>query len=212
LLNFFLDLQEKAENSSSSVLKIMGSKNACALEFAWILGRNIKCSVIIIIIINTILTSVYFGFSAAESFGYVMSKLAVINNNGTVTWMPHARLRSRCFMDLSLFPYDTQKCTQAFGSWTYDKTLVNLTLVKKTYSSDKFLYQGGEWQVVDYQSDMFEYSDNIKDYKAAIYTLSLKRVTVFYRYILVYPTVIFAILTLFICWIPHESNQRLMLG
>jgi len=29
----------------------MGSKNACALEFACILGRNIKCSVIIIIII-----------------------------------------------------------------------------------------------------------------------------------------------------------------
>jgi len=30
----------------------MGSKNACALEFACILGRNIKCSVIIIIIIH----------------------------------------------------------------------------------------------------------------------------------------------------------------
>jgi len=29
--------------------KIMGSKNACALEYAYILGRNIKCSVIIII-------------------------------------------------------------------------------------------------------------------------------------------------------------------
>jgi len=31
--------------------KIMGCKNVCALEFACILGRNIKCSVIIIIII-----------------------------------------------------------------------------------------------------------------------------------------------------------------
>jgi len=29
--------------------KIMGSKNACALEFACILGHNIKCLVIIII-------------------------------------------------------------------------------------------------------------------------------------------------------------------
>jgi len=33
------------------VLTIIGSKNVCALEFACILGRNIKCSVIIIIII-----------------------------------------------------------------------------------------------------------------------------------------------------------------
>jgi len=51
LLNFSLDLQEKAENSSISVLKMMGSKNVCTLEFACILGRNIKCSIIIIIII-----------------------------------------------------------------------------------------------------------------------------------------------------------------
>jgi len=49
LLNFFLNFQEKAENSSISVPQIMGSKNACALEFASILGRhNIKCSVNII--------------------------------------------------------------------------------------------------------------------------------------------------------------------
>jgi len=45
-----------AENSSVSGLKIMGSKNACALEFACILERNIKCSVIIIIIIIIITT------------------------------------------------------------------------------------------------------------------------------------------------------------
>jgi len=35
----------------AKLAKIMGSKYACALEFACILGRNIKCSVIIIIII-----------------------------------------------------------------------------------------------------------------------------------------------------------------
>jgi len=30
----------------------MGSKNACALEFAWILARNIKCSVNILIVMH----------------------------------------------------------------------------------------------------------------------------------------------------------------
>ena len=33
----------------------MGSQNACAFEFAIILGRNIKCSVIIVIIIIIII-------------------------------------------------------------------------------------------------------------------------------------------------------------
>jgi len=51
LVNFFLDLQEKAKNSSISVRKIMGSKNACALELACILGRNIKCSVLLLLLL-----------------------------------------------------------------------------------------------------------------------------------------------------------------
>jgi len=47
LLNFSLDLQEKAENSSISVLKIMSSKNVCALEFACIFGRNAQLLLLI---------------------------------------------------------------------------------------------------------------------------------------------------------------------
>jgi len=52
----FLSLpSRKGWNSSISVLKIMSSKNACALEFACILWRNIECSIIIIIIIIILL-------------------------------------------------------------------------------------------------------------------------------------------------------------
>jgi len=66
MLNFSLDLQEKAENSSISVQNIMGHKNVCALEFACILGLNIKSSVIIIIII--IILYVPYSFNPISPF------------------------------------------------------------------------------------------------------------------------------------------------
>jgi len=49
-----------------SVLKIIGCKNACAFEFACILGRNNKCSVIILPFIFHIAM-----FSAMNARGYV---------------------------------------------------------------------------------------------------------------------------------------------
>jgi len=54
--------------------------------------------------------------------------LAVINSSGVVSWTPHRRLRSHCNLDLSLFPFDTQRCHLAFGPPSYDKTLVTLSL------------------------------------------------------------------------------------
>jgi len=62
-----LDFQETAENSSVLVLNIMGTKNVYALEFACILGRNIKCSVIIIIIETKALPCLEDGSAVWES-------------------------------------------------------------------------------------------------------------------------------------------------
>jgi len=57
-----------------------------------------------------------------------MDKLAIVNSSGVVLWTPHGRLRSYCNPDWSSFPFDTQKCLLAFGPWTYDRSLVNVSL------------------------------------------------------------------------------------
>ena len=66
--------------------------------------------------------------SADSSYEYKSDKLAIVNSSGTVLWTPHGRLRSYCSIDLSSFPFDTQHCFLAFGPWSYDRSLVNISL------------------------------------------------------------------------------------
>jgi len=46
--------------------------------------------------------------------------MAVIENDGTVLWIPPALFRSSCSIDITQFPFDVQTCQLKFGSWTYD--------------------------------------------------------------------------------------------
>lgn len=44
----------------------------------------------------------------------------IVFKNGSVLWVPPAKLTSFCSMDLKHWPQDEQSCFFVFGSWTYD--------------------------------------------------------------------------------------------
>jgi hypothetical protein len=45
---------------------------------------------------------------------------AMITHKGGVFWPVPTKLLSTCKVDVTYFPFDDQKCTLKFGSWTYD--------------------------------------------------------------------------------------------
>lgn len=146
--------------------------------------------------------------NADDSFRSNLDKLVVVKSNGRVTWIPHVRLRSFCDIDLTLFPYDTQTCRLYLGSATYDETLVSLGHLDRNL----FLPTANEWDLLDFQVGVFKITDGVKYYPTVMYSISMKRVSVFYKYMLVGPSVILAALTLLLFWIPADSNERFMLA
>ena len=50
----------------------------------------------------------------------------VVHNTGAIFWSTPVLVKARCAIDVKEFPFDTQHCFFKFGSWTYDKSLLDL--------------------------------------------------------------------------------------
>lgn len=87
-------------------------------------------------------------FSAALDGEYVTDRLVTVLPDGTVTWSPHARLRAQCTPYMHRFPFDTQRCRIVFGSYTYDKSMLDINLVSN--ETLYYHYEDREWDVIKY--------------------------------------------------------------
>lgn len=60
-----------------------------------------------------------FAYSADDYTSDYMRARAMVYFDGTVFWPPPTQLRSTCKIDVTYFPFDSQRCFLKFGSWTY---------------------------------------------------------------------------------------------
>ena len=57
-----------------------------------------------------------------------MNNVAMVFSNGHVYYAPKARIRTRCEVDMTKFPYDEQTCLIQFGSFSYDGDRLKLEM------------------------------------------------------------------------------------
>jgi len=86
----------------------------------WVWGATIK----------TLCKSRLWLYSADDYTAGYMASNAMVHSDGRVFWLPPARLRSSCKVDITLFPFDDQVCSLKFGSWTYDQAQVILASLR----------------------------------------------------------------------------------
>lgn len=148
-----------------------------------------------------------------DAMTYVTDRLAIVNSSGDVTWMPHGRLRSRCQLDLAHFPFDTQHCSLVFGSRSYDRSLVVLNVTPSTTEQREFLRNTFEWDVDGFRGHLdHPIMRGVTPYSTVAFTFTLRRTSLYFKYMLVGPSVILTVLTLALYWIPIQSGQRFMLA
>ena len=70
--------------------------------------------------------------SAHEAFDNTYQTNVVVRNNGSCSHIPPGIFKSTCKIDITWFPFDDQKCTMKFGSWTYDGTMVSFDAPHQT--------------------------------------------------------------------------------
>lgn len=54
----------------------------------------------------------------------------IVHSSGSVVWVPPMTTKTECPMDLTYWPFDTQRCTIYLGSWTTDGFQIDFVPVK----------------------------------------------------------------------------------
>jgi len=80
--------------------------------------------------------------------------------------------------------------------------------------------ESNEWHIIDhparkdiiYKSWSSSGHEVVKPYPFLTFSIKIKRVAVFYTYILVIPCLLLSFITLVIFWLPPESPAKMILG
>jgi len=74
--------------------------------------------------------------------------------------------------------------------------------------------ESNEWMLLEHpaKKNVLQYPCCVEPYPDLTYTIRVKRIAVFYSFILVLPCVLLSLLTLVSFWLPPESPAKVLLG
>ncbi|KAK5975701.1 Nicotinic acetylcholine receptor subunit type D [Trichostrongylus colubriformis] len=144
--------------------------------------------------------------------GYMRSR-AMVLYTGTVFWPPPTQLRSTCKVDVSLFPFDEQRCSLKFGSWTYHGFQVDITNRSSNIDLTNYV-PSGEFDLVKvYQKRrVVKYTCCPEPYPDITFFIHIRRKTLYYLYNIVFPCLMMSVLTLLVFILPPDSGEKIALG
>ena len=109
-----------------------------------------------------------------------------------------------------------QTCHMKFGSWTYDGDSLDISFYGDLDEVDIRDYiESNEWELIEQparRNIRYYVCCGDQPYPDLTFTLRIRRIAVFYNYILILPCVLLSILTLVVFWLPPESPAKTMLG
>jgi len=151
-----------------------------------------------------------------KSFGGNLDRLntrVILRHDGQAKWLAPVILKSKCPINVKYFPFDEQRCKMKFGSWTYDKSRLNLIQEDESADLKKYL-PNAEWQLDGIPAKRHEvkYKCCVELYPDVTYTVIVKRRSLFYLSNLIFPMTMIGMLTMLSFLLPAESGERISLA
>ncbi|XP_038061022.1 neuronal acetylcholine receptor subunit alpha-10-like [Patiria miniata] len=137
----------------------------------------------------------------------------VVHSDGKIEFNTPYIFISYCKVDLTYYPFDTQRCPLKFGSWSYDETGVDIVLSRP--EPELANYQpNGEWDLLDMTvaNHKIKYTCCEHKFPDVEYTLVIERKPEFYVANIILPYVLISILSIFVFYLPPESGEKMNLS
>ncbi|KAF8365877.1 unc-29 [Pristionchus pacificus] len=129
----------------------------------------------------------------------------VINNLGEMLWVPPAIYKSSCIIDVEFFPFDEQTCHLIFGSWTYNESEITLEFEQAEWVDLSEYAPSSIWDVMDAPASLVNKRSRIE------FQVRIRRKTLFYTVVLIIPTVLMALLSMAVFFLPTDSTEKITL-
>ncbi|XP_050540524.1 acetylcholine receptor subunit alpha-like [Daktulosphaira vitifoliae] len=160
--------------------------------------------------------------NADGNFEVTLATKAILHYTGKVVWKPPAIYKSSCEIDVEYFPFDEQTCVLKFGSWTYDGFQVDLRHVDEVNESrvvdvgvdlSEFC-TSVEWDILEVPAIRNEkyYTCCDEPYLDITFNITMRRKTLFYTVNLIIPCLGISFLTIFVFYLPSDSNEKVTLS
>lgn len=111
--------------------------------------------------------------------------------------------QTSCSIDISHFPFDTQRCEIRFITWMNDDTKVKLNIGSGGFYTSNF-EENGKWKV----DSMSSSSETVDSKTTLLFTLNLRRKSSFYVLFLLLPAVLLSVLNVFVFVLPAGSGEK----
>lgn len=138
---------------------------------------------------------------------------AIVTSDGSVAWYSKRIHTSTCGIDVSNFPWDTQKCNLSFGSWAYDMSGVDLVIASSSAETTAFI-SNGEWDLdeIPVTRTVTYYSCCKHPYVVVDYTIVISRKPLYYMVNLLIPCITITSVGVMVFCLPVDSGEKISLS
>ena len=133
---------------------------------------------------------------------------------GRVLWVFGGKIDTTCTLDMTYYPYDSQRCDIIIENWQYTSDTVEL--INKTGEVKLDNYKAnGEWDIMDTRAIKLSYEVDThpgRTFPRLTFSLYLQRKPQYYLINIVTPTLLCVIIAIMVFWLPPESGEKVSLG
>ncbi|XP_076465665.1 neuronal acetylcholine receptor subunit alpha-10-like [Babylonia areolata] len=136
----------------------------------------------------------------------------LVENDGTVSYNFPTVISVLCKIDVSYFPFDTQKCPLKFGSWAHHGMELNVTNRSDTGDISSFV-PNSEFDITSMplERNVVKYGCCPETYPDVTFYVYMKRKPMFYVLNLLFPCIIITSVSLLGFLLPPEAGEKVSL-
>ncbi|EFX69375.1 hypothetical protein DAPPUDRAFT_231697 [Daphnia pulex] len=159
-------------------------------------------------------------FEVYNSYGLLSKERAfasinvLINNDGTVIWVPMSNMVSICAPDATYYPFDSVTCTTKIGSWTHNALQINIIPKNNETTvdiSELINKRMSEWNIKSTQVsvEVKKYDCCTEPYQSLTMKFTIQRSL---STTITIPTIVIMVLILATFFIPPAMDAKLIVG